>query len=179
MDLPRLIPAFVHTDARGRLMEVAEWDAAGPINVKMSVSRAGTLRGLHFQADPFAQAKIIRVCAGSILDVAVDLASGDLYEVRLGASDRSSLFIPAGYAHGFKAEVDDTAVVYLSTHRYDAASERAFNPLLTGYPNFSWGGRVADLLISEKDRAAPQLESRSGARHLRMNGGAWELASPA
>lgn len=154
-------------------MEVAEWRSEDPVNVKMSVSRAGALRGLHFQAAPFAQAKIIRVCSGSILDVAVDLSTGDLYEVRLACSDRSSLYIPAGFAHGFMAEADDTAVVYLSTHRYDAASERAFNPLLRGYASFSWGQPESALLISEKDRSASEFTPGNGACHFRHDGGDW------
>jgi dTDP-4-dehydrorhamnose 3,5-epimerase len=158
-------------------MEVAEWEAGGTVNVKMSVSREGTLRGLHYQADPFAQAKIIRVCSGSILDVAVDLATGDLFEARLTASDPSSLFIPAGFAHGFLAEADDTAVVYLSTNRFDAVSERAYSPLLTGHPTFDWGRDESNLVLSKKDRAASPLEIGPAARHFRFIDGTWQSVS--
>jgi dTDP-4-dehydrorhamnose 3,5-epimerase-like enzyme len=179
MDEPHLIPAFTHSDARGRLMEVAEWESGSRVNVKMSVSRAGALRGLHYQADPYAQAKIVRVCCGVILDVAVNLSTGDLYEARLSSVDPFSLYIPVGFAHGFKAEVDDTAVVYLSANRYDAASERAFNPLLRSYGSFSWGSGEDQMMLSTKDRSAPDLEIRRGARHFRMSDGAWTLVSSA
>lgn len=94
-----------------------------------SVSRKGTLRGLHYQAPPFEQGKLVRVARGAVFDVAVDIRPGSPTFGRwagdtLSAQNHRQLWIPEGFAHGFLALEDDTVFLYKTTKRYDRASER-------------------------------------------------------
>jgi dTDP-4-dehydrorhamnose 3,5-epimerase len=176
-DIPKIISAFSFSDPRGQLAEVAEVAVPSTVNVKVSTSRKGVLRGLHYQVEPYQQAKIIRVCSGRILDVAVDLKSGDLYEVALGADDNCALYIPAGYAHGFEAIANDSVVVYISTNCYMASSERAYSPHIEYFDTFSWQGSAEDLVVSSKDRNAPKFEFGPLSRHYRYIENQWTDAS--
>jgi len=154
-------------------MEVGEIDVPSPINVKASVSRSGTLRGLHYQLEPFAQAKIIRVCNGKILDVAVNLNSGDLYEITLAASDRAALYVPVGFAHGFQAIDDNSMIVYASSNRHAPEHERAFCPYIQHFDSFSWEADDAGLVVSDKDKSAPAFQFSVQSRHFRHIGDEW------
>ena len=156
-------------DDRGFFSETwnaAEWHDAG-IDVSFvqdnhSLSKAqGTLRGLHFQAAPAAQAKLVRVTRGSAFDVAVDLRPGSpTYRqwagVTLSAATWNQLFIPEGYAHGFLTLEDDTEVQYKASAAYAPAHDRAirFDDPAIG---IDWPSLAADYLISDKDAAAPLL----------------------
>jgi dTDP-4-dehydrorhamnose 3,5-epimerase len=155
-------------DARGYLAEVyarrrfATWGIDQDfVQENESVSPAvATLRGLHFQAPPFAQAKLVRVVRGRILDVAVDLRrSSASYgrHVALELSDETAeqLLVPRGFAHGFCTLVPDTIVSYKVDAYYSAAHERGIHwadPELA----ISW---PAPRAISEKDRALPPLRN--------------------
>ena len=156
-------------DDRGFFSETwnaAEWREAG-IDVSFvqdnhSLSRSrGTVRGLHFQAAPAAQAKLVRVTRGSAFDVAVDLRPGSpTYRqwagVTLSAATWNQLFIPEGYAHGFLTLEDDTEVQYKASAAYAPAHDRAirFDDPAIG---IDWPSLAADYLISDKDAAAPLL----------------------
>ncbi len=88
----------------------------------------GTLRGLHFQIPPFAQAKLVRVTAGAILDVAVDLRKasptyGQYVSVELSAENDRQLFIPAGFAHGFCTLMPETVLTYKVDAHYSASHD--------------------------------------------------------
>jgi dTDP-4-dehydrorhamnose 3,5-epimerase len=92
-------------------------------------SRAGTLRGLHYQAPPSAEAKIVRCTSGSIFDVIVDLRDDSPtftrhFGVTLSSSNRRMLYIPKGFAHGFQTLEDATEVTYQMSAFYDAAAAR-------------------------------------------------------
>jgi dTDP-4-dehydrorhamnose 3,5-epimerase len=94
-----------------------------------SVSSKGTLRGLHYQAVPKAQAKLVRVIRGSIWDVAVDMRKGSktfgrFAAAELSAENRKMMFIPTGFAHGFVALEDDTEVLYKVSDFYAPGLER-------------------------------------------------------
>ena len=119
--------------------------------------RKGTLRGLHFQVPPHAEAKLIRVVRGAAFDVAVDLRPGSRtycqwFSVELSAANRSSLFIPPGCAHGFLTLEDDTDMVYLVAPGYNAEASREvrWNDPAFG---ITWP-MEQPLVISEKDRLA-------------------------
>jgi dTDP-4-dehydrorhamnose 3,5-epimerase len=92
-------------------------------------ARAGTLRGLHYQAAPRAEAKLVRCVRGAIFDVVVDLRPGsptycDWYGVELSASNLRMLFVPVGLAHGFQTLVDDAEVLYQMSEEYSAEHAR-------------------------------------------------------
>jgi dTDP-4-dehydrorhamnose 3,5-epimerase len=127
-----------------------------------SVSRkAGVLRGLHFQAPPHAQGKLVRCARGSIVDVAVDIRTGSPtfgrhVAVELSAMNGFQLWIPIGFAHGFCALEPDTAVAYRVTDYYAPECERGIaydDPAL----GIGWPLAAGTLMLSPKDRTHPPL----------------------
>jgi dTDP-4-dehydrorhamnose 3,5-epimerase len=120
----------------------------------------GTLRGLHFQTAPFAQAKLIRVLRGKILDVVVDLrrssrSYGQCVSKELSAEGGEQLFVPAGMAHGFCTLAPDTTVAYKVDAVYSSANDCGLN---AADPDLGIKWPVAGAaVISEKDRALPML----------------------
>jgi dTDP-4-dehydrorhamnose 3,5-epimerase len=122
-----------------------------------SCSKAGVLRGLHFQLPPYAQGKLVRVVRGSALDVAVDLRKqsptyGKWTSALLSDRNHAMLWIPEGFAHGFLSLEDDTVFTYKCTAHYHKASEASIrwnDPEL----GINWG--TAHPLLSEKDAEAP------------------------
>ena len=156
-------------DARGWFMET--WTRAGLrgagldldfVQDNHSLSRAaGTVRGLHFQRPPHAQAKLVRVLAGSILDVAVDVRVGSpgfgrWVGVELSAENARQLLIPVGFLHGFVTREPDTEVAYKCTDVYASDCDGAVawdDPDL----GIDWGLGGVAAVLSDKDRAAPRL----------------------
>lgn len=127
-------------------------------NESLSV-RAGTLRGLHYQASPFAQAKLVRVASGAIRDVAVDARRGSPSYGRwvaeeLSAANGTQMLIPRGYLHGFVTLTADTLVIYKVDNPYDATSDGGvlWNDTDLG---IDWGVAPEGLTLSDKDRRAP------------------------
>lgn len=129
-----------------------------------SMSIAGVLRGLHFQRPPHAQAKLVRVVRGAVLDVAVDIRKesptfGRWKSVILDQQNKHMMYIPAGFAHGFLTLEDNTIFQYKCTAYYNRESEGAIrwdDPDL----GISWG--IEDPVISEKDRNAPLFRDLKG-----------------
>jgi dTDP-4-dehydrorhamnose 3,5-epimerase len=128
-----------------------------------SCSRAGVLRGLHYQLPPHAQGKLVRVVQGAAFDVAVDIRAGSPHfgrwtGVRLDAENKRQLWVPEGFAHGFIALEDDTHFLYKTTDVYAKDCERSIRfddpaigvqwPLPVG---------VAAALLAAKDAAAPLM----------------------
>lgn len=117
--------------------------------------RAGTLRGMHFQAAPHGEAKLVRVTRGAIFDVAVDLETRAWFGVELTADNDRSLFVPAGFAHGFQTLTDDAEVLYVMSAPYvaGAASGVRWDDPAFGiaWPEPPAGGRT----ISERDATYP------------------------
>lgn len=120
-----------------------------------------TLRGLHFQAPPHAQDKLVRVIAGTVLDVAVDIRTGSptygqWVAVPLSAEAGNQLLVPAGFAHGFLTLTPDCQVIYKCSATYQPQTEGAIrwdDPTLA----IDWGVDADDLTLSGKDRVAPLL----------------------
>jgi len=127
-----------------------------------SLSRPkGTLRGLHFQIEPFAQGKLIRVLRGAILDVVVDLRRGSPtygqhVTATVSAASGNQVYVPIGFAHGFVTLEPDTEVAYKVTNYYSAAHDRG---LLWNDPalGIDWGVTADEVVISDKDRLHPRL----------------------
>ena len=124
-----------------------------------SVSRLpGTLRGLHFQAPPFAQGKLVSCNRGAIFDVVVDIRVGSptyghWQGFELSASNRMQIYVPVGFAHGFLTLEPDTDVAYKCTNYYEAKSEGSLHWASCG---ICWPINV-DPVISEKDASAPKF----------------------
>lgn len=125
-----------------------------------SCSSKGILRGLHFQAAPHAQGKLIRVVSGEVLDVCVDLRPGsrtlgEHIKVSLSEDNKRMLFVPPGFAHGFVTLEDDTIFQYKCTDYYHPESEFTllWNDETLG---IDWG--IADPVLSAKDREGKSLK---------------------
>lgn len=123
----------------------------------VSVSCKDTLRGLHFQRPPMAQAKLVSVLRGAALDVAVDIRKGSptygkYFSVLLTAADMKQFFVPRGFAHGFLALEDDTVFSYKCDGAYSHADEGSirWNDPQIG---IEWG--ITTPLLSPKDEIAP------------------------
>jgi len=128
-----------------------------------SVSNKGVLRGLHFQTDDFAQAKLLRVVKGSVLDICVDIRPdsetfGQYFSIILDDIDHKQLFIPRGFAHGFLALQDQTIFNYKCNNYYSKNHESGllYNDTTL---NIDWNFPLSDIILSEKDRALPTFES--------------------
>jgi dTDP-4-dehydrorhamnose 3,5-epimerase len=121
----------------------------------------GTIRGMHFQLPPHAQAKLVRVLRGAILDIAVDLrrsspSYGRHVAVELTADNAQQLYIPVGFAHGFCTLAPDTEVAYKVTALYAPECDRGIawdDPDLA----LPWPFDAAAVQLSDKDRRAPRL----------------------
>jgi dTDP-4-dehydrorhamnose 3,5-epimerase len=134
----------------------------------------GTVRGLHFQLDPFAQGKLVRCIAGSIFDVAVDIrvgspSYGKWVGAELTAAEGEQLWIPAGFAHGFMTTSPDTIIHYKVTAPYSAAHDRGlrWNDPAIG---IDWPGGQADALLSPKDEVQPFLADLETSFIFPING---------
>ncbi len=161
-----LVEPQVFGDDRGFFYESynkARFDAAVERSVTFvqdnhSRSVRNVVRGLHYQVGEKAQGKLVRVIAGAILDVAVDIRRssstfGRWTALELSAENRKQLWIPEGFAHGFLALSDHAEVIYKTTAPYDRASERAIawdDPELA----INWG-LEEDAIVSDKDQVSP------------------------
>jgi dTDP-4-dehydrorhamnose 3,5-epimerase len=117
----------------------------------------GTLRGLHFQASPHAEAKIVRCTAGSVFDVLVDLRKDSPTYLRwhgaiLTSENRKALYIPEGFAHGFQTLVDDTEVLYMISTTYHPDSARTIR---YDDPDIAVAWPLDTIIASTKDATAP------------------------
>lgn len=125
-----------------------------------SLSQKGVLRGLHFQNPPFAQGKLVRAIKGSILDVAVDLRKksttyGQHLDIILNETNKTMLWIPAGFAHGFLTLEDNTIFSYKCTNIFNKASEDSIIWNDTTI-NIQWG--IDNPTLSEKDKTGKHFK---------------------
>ena len=124
-----------------------------------SYSTKGVVRGLHAQLGQFAQAKLVRVVAGRVLDVAVDVRFGSStfgkhIAVELSSENNVQLFIPRGFLHGFVVLSDSATFIYMCDNYYNKESECGINPL-DNTLGIDWLFSKESLRLSEKDRGAP------------------------
>ncbi len=128
-----------------------------------SQSSYGVIRGLHFQINPFAQSKLIRVLAGQILDVVVDIRKGSptfrqSFSIELSAENKKQLFIPQGFAHGFSVLSETASVLYKCDQFYNKQSESGIkynDPLL----DIDWKVTLDSASVSGKDMVLPLFEN--------------------
>lgn len=158
----------VFGDHRGYFMETYNRETFASLGIhndwvqdnQSFTQKKGTLRGIHFQMDPMAQCKIVRVTRGAVKDLAVDLRKGSpTYKqwvlVELSAENKRMLYIPRGFGHGFVTLTDDVEFVYKVDNLYSKACDRSIrydDPEI----GVDWG--VDDPIRSEKDLAAPFLK---------------------
>lgn len=161
----------VFADERGYFMESFNQgvfnEAIGQtvtfVQDNQSFSSQGVLRGLHYQCGTHAQAKLVRVLSGEVLDVAVDLRPdsktyGESFSILLSAENQKQLYIPRGFAHGFLVTSETAIFFYKCDNFYNKESEGGViynDPSL----NINWGFPEAALIISEKDQVLPTLEN--------------------
>jgi dTDP-4-dehydrorhamnose 3,5-epimerase len=126
-----------------------------------SFSHKGAVRGLHGQADPFAQGKLVRVISGRVIDVAVDIRKGSPtygkhVTVELSGENKRLFWIPAGFVHGFATLEDNTIFTYKVNNFYDKVSEIG---VLWNDPDLGidWGLAESEVLLSPKDLVLPLL----------------------
>ncbi len=158
-------------DERGYFFESfseRDFAAATGIEVKFvqdneSMSKKGVLRGLHFQNEPYAQAKMVRVVRGKVLDVAVDIRPesptfGKYVATELSGENHRQMFIPKGFAHGYLVLEDNTVFQYKCDEYYHPESEGGIawdDPQI----GIEWGVETDDVILSDKDKNRPMLSS--------------------
>lgn len=158
------------SDDRGAFSEMysrRDWENAGlrPDFCQDNVARsaaAGTIRGLHFQRPPSAQAKLVWVIRGAVLDVAVDIRQGSPWygravAVELSAENRFQLYVPKGFAHGYCTLEPDTEVAYKVDAYYDPARESG---ILWDDPDLGivWPAQANRGTLNPRDQAFPALK---------------------
>jgi dTDP-4-dehydrorhamnose 3,5-epimerase len=151
---------FAETFSRRRFAEAGL--IADFVQDNHSLSRpVGTVRGLHFQRPPFAQAKLLRVLRGAVFDVAVDIRPGSAsygrhVAIELSAESGAMILVPEGFAHGFCTLAADTEVLYKVNRDYAPQHEGG---LLWNDPalGIAWPVGPAEALLSERDRKWPRL----------------------
>jgi dTDP-4-dehydrorhamnose 3,5-epimerase len=161
---PRIFP-----DSRGyfyesynKLKYAEAGITANFVQDNQSCSQKGILRGLHAQAGPFEQGKLVRVLQGRVLDVAVDIRKssptyGQHVAVELSGENHKQFWVPPGFLHGFVTLEDDTIFTYKVTNYYDKASEIG---VIWNDPSLAigWGINENDALLSPKDELLPAFK---------------------
>ncbi len=168
---PVLITPQVHGDARGYFFEpynrntYVQKHGIDEVFVQdnESLSSRGVLRGLHYQIGEMAQAKLVRVAIGKVLDVVIDIRKssplfGSVYSYLLDDEKHEQLFVPRGFAHGFAVLSEKAIFQYKVDNFYSREHERGilFNDPALG---IDWQMPAHEMLTSEKDRALPLMQN--------------------
>jgi len=162
-----IIEPLVYTDSRGYFMETWSDKLFEDYGINFSfvqdnqsfTKMKGTIRGIHFQQNPFSQAKIVRVATGSVIDYAIDLRKGSptfkkWFSIELSAENKLQLVIPRGFGHAFITLTDNVTFIYRCDNIYSKPHDRGIrydDPSL--YIN--WG--TNEITVSEKDSKLPRL----------------------
>lgn len=166
-----IIEPKVFTDNRGYFQETYNQktfqeltgETTNFVQDNESMSSKGVLRGLHYQQDEHAQAKLVRVIRGKVLDVAVDLRKesatfGEHVAIELSEKNNLQFFVPRGFAHGFVVLEDETIFSYKCDNFYNKSSEGG---IIFNDPNLNidWILDQEHLIVSDKDQVLPTFES--------------------
>jgi dTDP-4-dehydrorhamnose 3,5-epimerase len=178
-DIPGLLiyEPNVFNDSRGSFFEaynertfISEGITLRFIQDNQSKSSFGVIRGLHYQLNPRAQSKLVRVLQGRILDVAVDIRKGSPhfgkhFAIELSAENHKQLFIPSGFAHGFSVLTETALVLYKCDEFYHKESEagiRYDDPEL----DIDWKIPADKIIVSDKDLALPSFSDSQNNFHF-------------
>lgn len=168
IDGPLVLQPKVFYDERGYFYESYNKDAFAKAGITVdfvqdnqSLSQKGAVRGLHFQAPPFEQGKLVRVIKGAVYDVIVDVRKnsptyGKHYGIELTEKNFTMFWIPAGFAHGFATLEDNTIFSYKCTNVYHKLSEGG---LLWNDANLGIDWEVSNPIVSEKDKLLPTFDN--------------------
>ena len=169
LDIPDIIlcEPTIHNDERGYFSEIFKQNelesflgrSVNFCQENETKSSYGVLRGLHYQLNPYSQAKLVRVTEGAVLDVVVDLRKnsstfGKHIAIELSSDNKKQLFIPEGFAHGFVVLKDETKFLYKINNSYFPESERGiafYDPQL----GIDWKLNPSDFKLSKKDSNLP------------------------
>lgn len=161
-----IIEPSVFEDHRGYFFETYQmqrYSGAGIkaqfIQINESKSGRGVVRGLHYQLNPFSQAKLVRVVLGVVYDVALDLRKGSptfgqWFGLELNENNKKQLFVPRGFAHGFSVLSETAVFTYKCDNIYNRDTERAINPFDPQLA-IDWQLSEPEYKVSEKDKVAP------------------------
>ncbi len=163
----KLIKPKKFGDDRGFFMETYSKKALSDAGINIDFvqdnhslsAKAGTLRGLHYQSEPFAQDKLVRVTRGSVLDVAVDIRKdsptfGKYVAAELSAQNGHQLLVPKGFAHGFVTLEDNTEFLYKVSNFYSPQND---HNIIWNDADINIDWPISDVILSEKDKVAPSL----------------------
>jgi len=165
-----VIKPTIYTDSRGYFFESFNQDTinkAGisflPVQDNESKSSKGVIRGLHYQLNPYAQAKLVRVVEGRIFDVVLDLRKDSLtygkwFGLELNSETKEQIFIPRGFAHGFSVLSDIAILQYKCDNLYNHQYERGI-ALTDPELDINWKTGSAAPIISEKDQKHPKFRN--------------------
>lgn len=161
----KLIHCFSYGDSRGGFTKIfsnPDYLAAGlDVDIKeiyYSMSNQNVIRGMHFQLPPYDHAKIVHVISGAVTDVVLDLRKTSptykrVFSLELKAADHVALYIPKGFAHGFRCLEDNTIMLYQVTSAYEKLCDTGI--LYNSIP-YDWG--VAEPIVSDRDMTFERLE---------------------
>lgn len=165
----KIFDPAVFSDSRGYFVETFNENTFKNAGIEVrfvqdneSKSQYGVVRGLHYQQNPHAQAKLVRVISGEVLDVVVDIRKGSptygkSYEIILSGENKRQLFIPRGFAHGFSVLKNDTVFSYKCDNFYNKESEGGIllsDPALA----IDWRIPADQMLVSDKDKNNPLMK---------------------
>ena len=157
----------VFEDNRGKFFETYRHDIFAKHGIdavfvqdNQSESEKGVIRGLHYQIPPFAQGKLIRVTRGSVIDIILDLRKNSetfkkYISIYLNEEDKTMLWIPQGFAHGFASLEDKTTFQYMCTNFYNPEAERGIR---WNDPDLAISWPVKNQIVSKKDQKLPLLK---------------------
>ena len=153
---------FFESYSQSKLEEILGYN---PIFVQDNQSRSnyGVVRGLHLQSGKHAQAKLIRVLEGKVLDVVVDVRKdsttfGQWTSIELSADNKKQLFVPRGFLHGFSVLSENATFFYKCDNFYNKESENGINPLDPDL-GIDWGVNREQIVLSQKDQEAQSFAS--------------------
>lgn len=172
----RIVERYFARDERGHFARLFCADELAPagwttpiaqVN-ESSTARRGSLRGMHYQAPPNMDAKLVTCVRGAVMDVALDVRAGSptflqWHAETLSSENGRALLVPPGCAHGFQALTDDVLLIYCHSHRYTPSADTGINPLDPRMA-IDWPLPIAD--ISERDRTRPMLAGDFTGVHL-------------